>query len=337
MDNLSLQRKVFDLIQEKFSKRSEAVEVLTGLLSVGKNAIYRRLRGDSLLTLGELYLLIQHFDLPVDAIFYDKNDKIIFSYSFFTRQIFHLSDYIEQVYEDTLKIQQLGEVQVFYSSQEIPVFLYFVSPELFAFKMYIYALVYWDIPYISDKKFRVDFISPEITAQASKIASIYNMLPSRELWNTRMIDNTLNQIEYLASIDQFEHPEEAIKLCDALSNLMDHARNMASHGKKFSPNSTFDSPGQRFDLYINEFSRTNDTILITSTDSKTLFTTFGTPNFLRTSDAKLCDQVEEWFQSIISRSTSISFHSSRDREYLFNHMKKRIQKTKKRIDQLLKT
>lgn len=334
MDNLSLQRKVFDLIQEKFSRRSEAVEVLTGLLSVGRNAVYRRLRGDSLITIGELHLLIRHFDLPVDAIFYNKDDKIIFSYSFFTRQVSHLSDYIEQVYENTEEIQNLEQVQIFYSSQEIPFFLYFASPELFAFKMYVYALAYWNLQYISDKKFRIDFVTPEITNKATKISSMYNMLPSRELWNIGMVDNTLSQIEYLATVDQFERKEDALQLCDALSDLMDHARNMAARGKKFSPNSPVDSPGQSFNLYINEFSRTNDTILITSSDSKMLFTTFGTPNFLRTSDAKLCKQIEEWFDSITSRSTSISFHSTKDRERLFNHLAKRIRETREKVERI---
>jgi transcriptional regulator with XRE-family HTH domain len=335
VENLSLQRKIFDLILEKFPKKSAAVSYLAGLLSLGNNAIYRRLRGDTLLTLSELYRLAQHFNISLDNVFFDKTDKIIFSNGFFTRQVSSFENYIDQVFESAQQLRKMPNAKIFYTSQEIPFFLYFASPALFAFKMYIYAFTYWNFEHLQDQKFSIRLIPDALFYRARKISDIYNMIPSTELWNANLIDHTLNQIEYLATIDMFEKPGDALLVCDSVHNQINHAREMAEKGYKYTQNDSNNKPGQQLTLYFNSFSRTNDTILITSDIGKIVYTSFGTPNYLTTVDETICSQIEEWFNSIIRRSTSITFHSGKERNKFFNDLEKRIGQTRKKIQVLI--
>lgn len=335
MDNLSLQRKVFDLVLDKFPKRSLAVSYLANLLSLGDNAIYRRLRGDTLLTLGELHQLAQHFGFSLDSVFFDKTDKIIFSYGFFTRRTSSFDSYINQVFDSAKQLHEMPEAKIFYTSQELPFFLYFASPVLFSFKMYIYALTYWNFKNFRDKKFSRQLIPENLLARAREVSELYNLIPSTELWNANLIDNTLNQIEYLATIDKFEDSGDALLICNAVRDLINHAREMATQGHKFSQNGTQRTPGRELTLYFNSFSRTNDTILVTSRSGSLVHTTFGTPNFLTTVDQNICHQVEDWFQSIVSRSTSISVHSGKERNKFFNDLEKRVDQMYKRVEELI--
>jgi hypothetical protein len=52
-----LQHYLLEEISKRFLKKTDAVDVLCQLLNVGKDAIYRRMRGDTVLSPAELTLL----------------------------------------------------------------------------------------------------------------------------------------------------------------------------------------------------------------------------------------------------------------------------------------
>lgn len=332
-DNLSLQQKVFDQVLRKFDRRADAVDALAGLLSLGKNAVYRRIRGDSLLTLGELYQLARHFDLSLDTLLDNEQpNQILFTYSFFSRRVLSVSDYLSEVHDHATALLELPEARLLYTSQEIPMLLYFNSPLLFAFKMYVYASTYWGLEKMKRKKFSFQLIGRDMINRAQEIASVYTRLPSTELWSTGIVDNTLNQIKYFATTGGFEQRQYAFELCDAVRGLVQQSRRMAETGQKLGFSESRPVPGNRFDLYFNEFSRTNDNILVEYRGGQILYTTFGTPNFLKTNDSRLCTQVREWLQSILNRSIGLSIHSGAERERFFLELERRIQLTYEQID-----
>ena len=331
MDNRELQQKVFEEVLRHYPNRAKAVEELQDLLSIGKNAVYRRLRGDTLLPLSELYTLAGRFSLSLDAIFNKHSDKIIFSYSFFSRKVTAIEDYVEELYRNARAVQQLPIERIYYSSQEIPVFHYIAYPELFAFKMYIYALTYWKLDYLKNVPFHPRLVSQELIERAREITGIYNAIPSTELWSLSALDHTLAQIEFYARIEKFEDPKGALSLCGAVHQLIEHTRQMAEQGHKLLPPPAPQIKGADFSLYHNSLSRTNETILILSKNGSNLFTTFGTPNFIRTNNTIMCDQVKEWLEAIVVRSQSIRVHNPLDRDEFFNELKHRVQRTRDQI------
>lgn len=82
----------------RFSRRGDAVDALTNLLSHSKDGIYRRLRGDTLLTPDEVLAIAQHFGISLDSLATEGSDKVIFSYNLFARKITSFRQYLEQVY-----------------------------------------------------------------------------------------------------------------------------------------------------------------------------------------------------------------------------------------------
>lgn len=327
-----LQDKLLKQILSRYPKKAHAVANLADLLSVGKDGIYRRIRSDTLLSPDEIFFLARHFDISLDEIVFERSNKLIFSYNVFTESINSFEDYLKQIHQQITVVSSLPKVFIYYASQELAPFFYYFIPELGKFKLFVYGITAWDLEYLKDQKFSFNLVSPVAEKLMEELVVLYNDLDTIDLWSLGMLDNTLNQIEYVALIDRFQNPEDALVLCDKLLELMAHIKVMAGVGGKFSLNASPDVPRGSFDLYYNELVNTGNTILAVTGAGKYLYTTFVNPNFLLTADPKLCDKIEEWFKKTLSRSSSISRHSGKNRDHFFSRLEKRILNTRQRIE-----
>lgn len=328
----SFQEKFFHTILNQFDKRSKAVEQLMELLGVGKDAIYRRFKAETPLTPDELVLLSQTFDISLDELVFEKKDVVPFVYNTFSEPILKFRDFLQEVYRNIQEIHILPDSQFYYTTAEIPVFHYLQFSELISFKMYVWSRTIWNFGDMDDRQFDFGVINEEDLSLAGDILQMYNDIPSTELWHLNIVDNTLNQIEYHLKIGGFRQPKDALVLCDSLLELVDHMRLMAQHGCKFKIG---DKPpakaGTNFDLYHNEMVSTSNTFLAITSLKKVVYSTYNTPDFLRCTDAKMCDYTEDWFNKIIGKSVSISTHAEKSRAWYFNHLRRKVELSRQRV------
>jgi hypothetical protein len=330
-----LQTKLLDRALKKFPKQSVAVAELSRLLNVGQNGVYRRLRGETALLPAEIDLLANAFDLSIDNLIFEQKGKILFSYSLFSRPVYTLRDYLDSVREQAEYYAAQDETYVYYTTQEIPIFLYYSSPLLFRFKMYIYSSIYWNLEFVKDKPFSFDLIPEKFCGEALDIARLYNSLPSEELWSINVLDKTLSQMEFLLQSGKFAYSEEVLMLCNAIEELVDHVKSMAANGRKALPQEPTPEGETSYRLYYNELTSTNDTLLVTVKSGKILFTSVGMPNFLYTTNEFLCNNIYLWFQEMAQRSNSLTVHAAKNRDWFFNRLKEKINYTRKRLDLLM--
>lgn len=331
MNALDLQARLLEKVLARFPKRSAAVETLSDLLQVGKDGIYRRLRGDSILTPQEIALLAQTFHVSLDAILFAETDQVLFTYSLFTHPVTSIHDYVQEVNHQAEQVAALNNVQVRYAAQEIPIFLFYASPEIFRFKTYIYAHTYWRLPAFLDTPFAFDLIPEKTFEVARQTAAYYNTLPGLEIWRPSLLDNTLSQIRFLTTAGLFARPADSLVVLDAVQRLLDHAKNMAERGKKSTLSDPPNEWGAAYQLFFNEYASTNDTILLDSDQGSMLFTSFGMPNFLKSSDDRLLGQIRNWFQGLASNSTSLTRHDTKNRERFFLKLTQKIQQTREQL------
>ena len=334
MSTSSLQQQLTELILRQFPKKAEAVTFLSHCLSLSVDGVYRRLRGDTVYSPDEISILAQKFNISIDNIINANEQNLIFSFNAFEQPVSDFGTYIDQLLYTAKEIQQLKQVELYYAVQELSIFFLASFPRVFAFRMYVYGLTYWKFEYLQDKKFDFALVPESVIEKGKEIVTAYNSINSHELWDLSLIDNTLNQIEYLATIDRFENIDQIRVLCQDLLEVMKYLQSMAKHGKKFPRNGSPKEEDAVFDLYYNEFASTNDSLLFSSPDHKLLFTSFGSPDFLSTQNQRFCNHLESWFKIIIARSTSISAHSERKRDWFFRHLEKKINTTREKIELL---
>ena len=94
MPNTNLQEQFFDLLLSRFPRRADAVEEICELLHLAKDAIYRRMRGDTFLSPNELATLAQHYHISLDALMLGQTNNVLFEYNAFSQKLHDFSDYL---------------------------------------------------------------------------------------------------------------------------------------------------------------------------------------------------------------------------------------------------
>ena len=326
-----MQKKIIEAILSQFSKKSQVIESISELLGVGKDGVYRRMRGDSHFTPDEIAILARKFNISIDSFIWGDAKAVTFSFNDFTRHVTTYEDYITEIYMDTHQMSRIPNVKVYYASSEIPFFYYCLFPELISFKLYNFGFTIWEMEYAKNLKFSFDLIPNKVLDIANEVSRDYNTMPSLELWNINILDNTLAQIDYHFSIGSFENPDDALKLCDILHQWVEHMKKMAEHGHKLSPKLGEKFPGASFELYHNEMVHTNNTIYVETPGLKIVFSTLANPNFIRTVDERMAKYIKDWFDKVLEKSINISTQNSKGREAFFNKLFNKVTAIKNKI------
>jgi hypothetical protein len=220
---------------------------------------------------------------------------------------------------------------LYYASAELPVFTYNFFPELISFKLYIWGRTTWNLESLRNRQFSLDLVTPPIIRLSQELLGHYLRLNSTELWTAQIMDNTLAQIEYHVYSGGFRDPKEAMILVDKLAEWAIHMKAMAAAGKKFNVGEKPNLGRGDFNLYYNEMVYTNISALIASDTGRMVFTAFCTPNFLKSTDDKLCDYAESWFSSITAKSSRFSGEAEKLRDWFFRESAQKIERRKQRM------
>ena len=92
-----LQQALLEQIISSFKKKSDAVERISELLHLGKDAVYRRLRGVTLLTPDEIQLLATAFGISVDNLIFRNTDSLIFTMNALSGKIQSFRDFFDDL------------------------------------------------------------------------------------------------------------------------------------------------------------------------------------------------------------------------------------------------
>lgn len=333
----TLQDKLFEDVLSKFPKKSQAVETLTELFGVGKDAVYRRLRGDTLLTPDELSRLAQKFNLSLDSYVFEDATTVFCSFNPFKKEIKNVSDYLEGIHKLMHRVQHIPNTSMYYATSDVPLFTYFFFPEILQFKIYIWGRAVWQFEYLDDMKFNFNTIGPHGMDMAKDMLKYYVNMPSIELLSTDILDNTLNQVEYHVNSGHFENVEDALTLCDRLNDLTNHMETMAKLGYKFLPSQSSEIKGGEMKMYHNEMVYTNNTILFDTDAGKAIYSSYTNPNFLKINDQRLCDFTHAFFEKIRTKSILMSVQGEKQRAWYFNRMRKKVALARTRITLQMET
>lgn len=325
-----LQQALLEQIIASFEKKSDAVERLSSLMNLGKDAIYRRLRGDTLLTPEEISLLAKTFGISVDNLVFQDVDSVIFNMSSVSGKINSFQDFFDDLNGNVEGFAFPRDAFMYHSTSEVPLFYYFLFPELLEFKLYVWGKHIWDFDYLTNQPFRKGLIPADLIQSNIPMLQNWLRMESAEMWSINLFDNILNQIEFHAAMGGFEDFADALALCDALNRMSDHFYEMAEKGKKFKPGS-YPEAGSNFELYHNEMVSAYNTIYLSSPANRIVYVTFGSPNFIKSTDTRVCDFMEKWIKTILNKSIMISTRAEKERMRFFQVVKRRIEQTRKRV------
>ena len=295
-------------------------------LEVGRDAVYRRMRGDTALTAAEYVHLTDRYAVngtPRSATPQERTLPILHYPAGLTSYTDEVS-YMRDLRNATNEIVNLPGVTIDYATPELSLFYELSPPLLRKFKLFIYSIMTWNVPKMRNARFSPRLIDPEVDPYIDAIIGDAYNIPGREIWSIGILDITLRQISYVVEVGRMEESSLVDRLFEELYGIVDHLERMAQAGRRFPQGQEARQDSPAFVVYHNELSNTNNNILVKSSQGRILFSTLINPNYITTTDDVVCDDVQNWFESMMSKSNILNSSSAKYSTIYFNTLRQQL-------------
>jgi len=329
------QQAFFDELELQFPKRGQMVNAISDLLNVGRDAVYRRLRGDTVLSADELMMLARKYGINLD-----QENSVKPTNPQLTRPTTNWAlkselEHYQQVQDWTYKIFDLPDVRVDFATSELPAHYEFGSPTLFAFKVYVYTQTAWGQKKWKGQEFRPELLDPKVYEVVERLNKSLYAVPGREVWSVGILDVTLRQIEHCVEVGAVRNIELIEKLFAEIEEIILHMEAMTACGKRFAPGGTFNDDSPDFKVYNNELMANSNAVLVKSRDFSIAYTALVNPNFLQSQDEVVIDQIESWINNLIEGSNVLSSHSGNYASKFFLRLRRSVAVSKQRVEAMV--
>ena len=310
-------------IRNRLPENVAFADELAELLNVSRDSAYRRIRGETVLSLDEVKKLYDQYGVSLDAIISPSSNMVLFQHQTAVDANYSLEEWLNSLIQNLELAKSSKELELIFAAKDIPIFHYFQIPELTAFKLFV-----WSKSVIKNHKFanmlyKPGAISKEMIAKATKIWELYAAVPSIEIWSDEALNGTIKQIEFYHECGFFSQPNQARQLCDLLLEFNSQIRKAAENGKK--------SEGETFTLYQNEILILDNTIFAKIHNERIVYINYNTLDLLTTQHGPFCEKTESYMNNLIKNSALISATAEKERNRFFNKMEERINACKEKL------
>ena len=331
--NQDLQSAILDAVRGNLDAESSLVDELADCLCVSKDSAYRRIRGKTLFDISDIEKLTKKYNLSLDSFFGLKKSTVPFNVQSINLTDFTLVDYFKDVEQKLNIIDSMDLKHLFYSARDIPIFHYFQIPELGSFKLYFWLRYYLNHPALLDIKFdnpKVEELLSAFGNTPQKTWALYLKVPSTEVWSHETANITIRQIEF-AYQSGIVDIKTASRLCTLFKNMINHISDQAKQGNKYNINSQATLEGSEYNIYFNEVSLGDNSLLFKMGDQKMAFNTFANLNVMVTTEPAYTNYIDSHFSTLIKNSTLISATSEKIRSGFFESLHRKIEMVESKL------
>lgn len=313
----NIQTAFLNRIKKSLPNHLSFVDELAELLNISRDSAYRRIRGETILSLDETKILSNKYGISIDAFLSSSSEMVTFHRRVVSYQEYNIEKWLNSILKNLDYLKSFNKNELIFSAKDIPVFHYFRLPELASFKLFFWMKTLLGYPDFEQSKFNLQMVPKELTSLADRVWDKYASLASTEIWNEEALYDTMKQIEYYYECGIFSNPSEAALLCDQLSRLLDEVQHEATIGLK--------SGGGSFNLYNNEILIADNTVFALMGDRRCVYVNQNALNLLLTFQEPFCEKTEIYLRNLIKKSTCISETGEKERIRFFKNMNNRIQ------------
>lgn len=320
----SVQSSFLEQVKTKLPANVSLADEIAEILNISRDSAYRRIRGETVLSLDEAKTLCTKFGVSLDLLLGIESGIIPFRHLIVNNKPETFEHWLRSMLENLALIEKFsGSKEIVFTAKDVPVFHYFRYPELCAFKMFFWMKSVLNYPELQTKKFSPSLVRNELLAIGRKISTVYSSVPSVELWSDETTNVTLKQLEFYQESGFFTDPTEAATIFDQYIQLVRDIKEYAAQGCK--------QPNVPFTLYKNEILIADNTVLYKMDTKKTVYISHNITELLMTRNEKFSEQTENFINNLQSRSVLISTTGEKERNKFFNRMEEKIESAKKRL------
>jgi hypothetical protein len=285
---------------------------LAEVLNISRDSAYRRIRGETILSLEEVRTLCNHYQVSLDYLLAPTKDSISFNHRAINSSTFTFGHWLSSILKNLEMIYQFPQRELVYCAKDMPMFHYFLFPQLAAFKMYFWMKVFYRYPQYENFNFDIKGIPAELMSTGERIWKAYSEVPSVEIWSDEVATITIRQIEYALESGFISKDQNDSLLADFMG-MLDKLKKFAADGSK-------NGKDKNYALYKNDILIADTTILFKMGDKRVTFLTYNTMNILTTSEESFCGIIDDYLKNLVNKSVLISLTGERERNKFFNRV-----------------
>jgi hypothetical protein len=331
MASYQAQEFLFQRIKELLPHHVSLVDAVAEILHVSADSAYRRIRGETPLVLDEAKELSEHFHLSLDQLLNITTGFTLFQSERLHHKTHTFENYLKGILRQLQQVNGFIKKEIIYLSKDIPLFHNFLLPPLAAFRYFFWMKSILRHPDFETKGFQMDCFPDEMKKIAGDMVSLYNSIPSIEIWNTECVNSLIFQVEYYKDAGYFSAASDIKTVYDAAEEILWHLKTEAEHGCKFLPGENPQTKKGNFKFFYNRITLGDNTIMATTDNIQTVFLNYDVMNYMVTRDIKFCICTYSELQSLMKRSTQISSTSEKQRNIFFGILTAKIQDRKKNL------
>jgi plasmid maintenance system antidote protein VapI len=324
MEPTGIQVAFFQHLKSLLPQTTTLVDTIADLLDISNDSAYRRIRGETPISLEEIQKLATHFKISLDQFLHLQADSFIFSGKLANAKDHVFEKWTENVFQQLQFATTFQKKHLTYLAKDIPLMQQFLVPELSAFKSFFWRKSILHYEEMRGVKFSARNMDVKHIEMSRKIVQLYNQIGSTDIWNIESINSTIRQIEFYREAGAFESEEDVVVLYKAVFTLIDHIEKQAELGVKFCVGENPLSNAAAYNLYSNELILGDNTLLFELDHIKITFLNHSVINFISSRDTTFNEYMHNILQNLIKKSTLLSTSSERERTRFFNRVRDKM-------------
>lgn len=330
------QLKVDTNVQSQFIARLKEVmpqgiglaEEIADILEVSIDSAYRRIRGETELTIAEIYKMTKKYAISVDDVFSNQSGTVTFAYTKLTDSVLNFEEYLTRILNQLKTANKFELKKIYYVAEEIPIFYSFCSKKLTEFKLFYWQRSVLNIADYQQQKFEYGIIPQNLIDIAHQTYKEYLNIPSVEIWTSETVLTGLRQIKFYFD-SGILNQEQAQGLLQEYKAMIEVVQKNAETRQKNVSDKT-----ESYFLYNSEVVLGTNCIYVVMGETKYSYISFNSINSLTTNNPEFCDETEHWVRNLEKKSTLISGVSEKQRYQFFTSMYKKINEVTEKIKAL---
>ena len=319
-----IQLKFFERLKLAVPQNISLASEMSEILEISADGAYRRMRGETVLSMDELVKLCRHYKIPPDILANPDDTAATFYFRKMIRDEEGFKDYLQNMLNDLQKINASNPKQIIFAAGDLPIFSQFQFPDYAAFKTFFWQRAILNLRSVEGKKFSIAEKKPEMAAACKKIFDTYIQIPSIEIWHDDTVSSNLKLIEFAWDSGLFSSKEDALHICSQVSALLSSVEKQAEKSSKFNTEEKWAENEGNFTLYQSELLLTNNHVFVTAGTTKMLYLTHNTFNTMATTNTVFCNETDEWLKNLIRKSARISGEGEKQRHKFFKKCQEKV-------------
>jgi hypothetical protein len=309
------------------------VDEIADLLGVSADSAYRRIRGETALSLDEVAVLSAHFRIAPDLQSGSSSgNTVTFSYHHLSDNALNFEQYLTNIANDMKRIKSANQSEIIFAAEDIPIFHHFQYPTLTAFKLFYWNRSILNTPNLDGTKFDPALINDNLMAQARAIYDLYIETPSIEIWSEDTLNSTVKQVEYYWESGLFASKTDALNVLGDIEKMITGIERQAAHSSKFKGDVPPADSSQNYTLYCSELMIGNNCILVRLGSNSVTFISYNTFNSMTTTSQSFNEETDRWLRNLIRKSIPISGVAEKQRFRFFKMLNDKIVKMREKIE-----